>query len=178
MLKVKVPTNVMQYIFPGILLRSLLIGQILLTANAEQGGCRNVSALANYVLTGHVFDTKYGKSFERCVISCEDDNRCLSINYMRFTKTCELNTRGKATNPCDLIPRDGNVYMDSLRHFAKDTCALNPCRNGGTCVVTSCCRGFKCECGDFYRGYTCEGELLLVKRFINGRQKAVILVKL
>lgn len=154
-------TNVMQYVFNGILLRSLLIGQIFLVpvfSHQLHHGCQNVTSVTNYMLDGHVFDTIYGKSFETCVISCEDNKRCLSLNYKHVTRTCELNTRSKSTNPCDLLPRDGAVYLDSLKHYTNDACALVPCRNGVTCLVTSCCRGFKCDCGDFYRGELCEGE--------------------
>ncbi|XP_031561189.1 lactadherin-like [Actinia tenebrosa] len=154
----------MQYVVFGILLTSLLTGQIILDpviSHRLHHGCQNVSSVANYKLEGHVFDTIYGKNFETCVISCEDDKRCLSLNYKHVTRACELNTRSKSTNPCDLVPRDGVVYMDSLKHYTKDACALFPCKNGVTCLVTSCCRGFKCDCGVFYTGEFCEDCTLL-----------------
>ena len=151
-----------QHVFYGILFRSLLIGQIILVPvlSRKQHECQNVTSVANYLLDGHVFDTIYGKSFETCVISCDDNQRCLSLNYKHVTRTCELNTRSKSTNPCDLLPRHSTIYMDSLKHYTKDACALMPCRNGVTCLVTSSCRGFRCDCRGSYRGELCEGGLV------------------
>ncbi|KAK3740553.1 hypothetical protein QZH41_014954 [Actinostola sp. cb2023] len=147
----------MQYLLTWILLRSLIVGQITRQVHADPPPCRSIQSIPNYVLTGHVINTIYGKRFDTCVILCENDVKCFSINYMHTKRMCQLNAKSRSTNPCDLKPSDdGTVYMDNVRHFHKDACALNPCKNGGTCMVTSSCQGYKCHCGAYYKGLTCE----------------------
>lgn len=143
------------YLFTWIFLRSLVTSQV----KTSLPTCKTIQSIPNYTLKGHVRRSTKGKNFESCVMQCERDVKCFSINYSHATRLCQLNSRSRDTNPFDFTLGDEfDVYMDSLEHFQKDACTLGPCQNNGTCQATSSNPGYICQCGMFFKGSHCEGK--------------------
>ena len=75
-------------------------------------------SIANRVLTGHAFLTKPSPNIEDCVISCiECDPSCVSINYYRKTKVCELNNKTVDSNPDNMVDFEWAIYMTNSLRF-------------------------------------------------------------
>ena len=43
-----------------------------------------------------------------------------------------------------------------------DSCATNPCQNGGTCIATGDGSNYRCFCPLYYTGYDCEGIIQIM----------------
>lgn len=125
------------------------------TATIEQP-CRTIKSISNRALAGHVIGVSASSSVEKCLVKCEREPDCYSINYMLSSKTCELNKGTRLSHPNQFLPRENTVYLDSL-HERYHACVHPPCQNGGTCIILPRSPGYKCNCQPKYSGDDCQG---------------------
>ena len=68
-------------------------------------------------LASHVNSTTISSSLSDCVVMCQNEFRCKSLNFRLKDKSCDLNDGDRYTHPEDYGPQEGSVYMDtSLKH--------------------------------------------------------------
>lgn len=120
--------------------------------------CRSVTSINRYTLKGHAYKTVKDKELVTCVITCDHDPACYSINYMFGTRTCELCRTTRVSHPADLVYTPDSVYLEHLSRPAGSCSGNMPCRNRGTCVNVPQAPGYRCFCRDHYVGELCEGK--------------------
>ncbi|XP_031556668.1 lactadherin-like isoform X2 [Actinia tenebrosa] len=118
--------------------------------------CRSVTSIDRYTLKGHAYKTVKDKDVITCVVTCDHDPACYSINYIFSTGTCELCHTTRVSHPSDLIYTPDSVYMEHLSRPAGSCSGNMPCRNRGTCVNVPQSPGYRCFCRDHYVGDLCE----------------------
>jgi len=64
-------------------------------------------------LSSHVISTGISSSLSDCVIMCQNEFRCKSLNFRLRDKSCDLNDADRYTHPEDYGPQEGSVYMDT-----------------------------------------------------------------
>lgn len=135
--------------------------------------CRAVASIADYSLKGHIYKTIANKDVSTCIVACDNDNTCFSINYKFTNRLCELSDRTRVTKPDDFVHTPDSVYLEHL-YRPSGSCFNNaaPCKNGATCVNVPQTPGFKCFCRRDYDGVLCQGIdfhsmylFLKIKRF-------------
>ncbi|XP_070535747.1 uncharacterized protein [Ptychodera flava] len=95
--------------------------------------------------------------FDQCMLT----DWCLSINYRKFTKVCQLNAQDKLSLPGNYGQQGGYVYADFRSGVLDEkylgSCASSPCLNGGSCRV-DCLNTtqYYCLCPPYYSGPQCE----------------------
>ena len=68
-------------------------------------------------LSSHVNSTGISSSLSDCVMMCENEFRCKSLNFRLKDKSCDLNDADRYTHPEDYGPQEGSVHMDtSVKH--------------------------------------------------------------
>ncbi|KAL9963496.1 hypothetical protein ACROYT_G027007 [Oculina patagonica] len=91
-----------------------------------------------------------------CIVTCQDDPRCYSLNFKFTLNLCELNSETRiSVEPKNFVSSGDTIYLDNLYRPYRP-CENVPCKNGGTCVTTNLYPGFKCECKAGYIGPACE----------------------
>ena len=140
----------------------LLFSSLIYKNTAGSGNCRTILSDTDHVLTGHVMRTLKPKSFESCTFSCELEPQCFSVNYILFTKTCQLNNVTKEYFPGDVVTQQGAFYMAMVIRTYQDPCVSMRCENGGTCVSSP---SVKCECSDGFSGLRCESKNIVLIYF-------------
>ena len=134
-----------------------------------QNGCKDVHSISGYSLTGHAYRTLSGVRMITCIVTCEDDPECHSINFKFTHKLCELNnTTRQSAESKYFVPSEDYVYLNKLHQqtvqlhrYNSDTskpCDYSPCKYGGSCSNTNYQPGFVCNCQTGYTGPTCEGK--------------------
>ena len=120
--------------------------------------CVTVSSIEDYFLIGHAFTRISGKSLMTCIVSCDQDPNCYSLNYKFPTKTCELNNVSRSLHPEEFVLSPDAVYFDHPSRPSGSCSGDWPCRNKGKCVNVAGAPGFRCECRYDYIGDTCKGN--------------------
>ena len=68
-------------------------------------------------LSSHVNSTRISSSLSDCVMTCQNEFHCKSLNFRLKDKSCDLNDADRYTHPEDYGPQEGSVYMDtSVKH--------------------------------------------------------------
>ena len=62
------------------------------------------------ILQGHTFKSLETKSPLDCVLHCNAETRCQSINFEMLTGRCELNNRTKDARLEDFVAKEGHIY--------------------------------------------------------------------
>lgn len=131
---------------------------ILFQTKTCQTGCQDVSSISGYTLTRHTYRMMSRVRLITCIVTCQDDPECYSINFKFPIEQCELNNETRLSiEPQYFVPSPNTVYLDNLYRPYKP-CDKAPCKNNGSCVIINSYPGFKCVCKDGYLGPICEGE--------------------
>ncbi|KAK2570348.1 Uromodulin [Acropora cervicornis] len=72
--------------------------------------CGMASSENGKILQGHTFKSLETKSPLDCVLHCNAETRCQSINFEMLTGRCELNNRTKDARLEDFVAKEGHIY--------------------------------------------------------------------
>ena len=75
--------------------------------------------VADHALQGHVFKSVTVDSVSQCHVTCKDDCRCISMNYIQNIPrdNCQLNDVNKVLKPDALKYKLGATYYDLVRKY-------------------------------------------------------------
>ena len=75
--------------------------------------------VADRALQGHVFKSVTVESVSQCHVTCKDDCRCISMNYIQNIprNNCQLNDVNKIMKPDALKYKPGTNYYDLTREY-------------------------------------------------------------
>ena len=75
--------------------------------------------LADYTLEGHVFKSVTVDRVSECHVTCKDDCRCISMNFLQNIprNNCQLNDVNKIMRPEALKYKPGTNYYDLVREY-------------------------------------------------------------
>ena len=125
--------------------------------------CQATAAIANYILVGHVHKLLSLKKMLTCIIACQEEPKCYSVNYHLGKMTWELSLQTRGNYPQDFVHRSEWLYMEMLRQPPKAPpllfCNHVTCKNGGTCLNTK--SRYHCVCKDEFWGPVCERKWTL-----------------
>lgn len=138
--------------------------------------CITVSSINDYSLIGHTYKTSSGKSLLTCIISCDQDVHCYSINYKIPIKTCELSDATRYSHPEELAFSPDAVHFDHPSRPSGSCVGDWPCKNAGKCVNLPRDPGFKCHCQNDYVGDTCSGNEMTVVRMSKLKGSTIVLL--
>ena len=127
--------------------------------------CITTSSIRDHTLIGHSYSISSGKSLLTCVISCDRDQHCYSINYKVAFKTCELSNATRFSHPKNFAFSSDAVYLDHLSRHLGSCKGDWPCRNKGKCVNVAADPGFLCLFQHSYIGDICAGNEITLKLF-------------
>lgn len=123
-----------------------------------QTGCQDVSSISGYSLTGHTYRMMSQVRLITCIVMCQDDPECYSLNFRSALRQCELNNGTRLSTASGyFVPAENTVYLDNLYRPYKP-CDNSPCKNNGSSVTVNSYPGFKCDCKARYFGPTCESK--------------------
>ncbi|KAJ7392555.1 hypothetical protein OS493_010201 [Desmophyllum pertusum] len=134
----------------------LFIFMFLGTTVCDQEHCQIIRSISNRALNGHVIGASMSSSVEKCLVQCERNPDCYSINYVFSSKSCELNKGTRLSHPGNFLPRENTVYFDGSLHRHYHACVHPPCQNGATCVLLTQSPGYECKCQPKYSGNHCQ----------------------
>lgn len=108
---------------------------ILFQTKTCQTGCQDVSSISGYTLTRHTYRMMSRVRLITCIVTCQDDPECYSINFKFPIEQCELNNETRLSiEPQYFVPSPNTVYLDNLYRPYKP-CDKAPCKNNGSCVI-------------------------------------------
>ncbi|XP_074633810.1 retinoschisin-like [Acropora palmata] len=130
---------------------------ITLPQNANcQSSCDSVSSISGYSLVQHRYRILPKVRLITCIITCQNDPECYSLNFRFSTRQCELSNGTRLSiAPEYFVPSVDTVYFDNLYRPYKP-CDMTPCKNKGSCVIINSYPGYKCDCQKGYFGPRCE----------------------
>lgn len=137
---------------------ALLLKLIFASVASGLDNCITVTSIKDYSLIGHAYRTSSGKSLMTCIISCDQDAHCYSLNYRFAANTCELNNATRYSNLQEFMFSPDTVYFDHPTRPSGSCLADWPCKNMGKCVNVARAPGYRCECQHDYIGDTCNGN--------------------
>ena len=132
---------------------------VFVSITAGRNDCITVSSIKDYSLIGHTYKSTSGKSLMTCIISCDQDAKCYSLNYKFPAKTCELNNVTRSLHLREFVFSPDTVYFDHPSRPSGSCSGDWPCENNGKCINVARFPGFKCECQHDYIGDTCKGNI-------------------
>ena len=137
---------------------SLTFHLIFVSVAAGLNNCIAVTSIRDYSLTNHIYKISSGKSQLTCIVACDQDIKCYSLNYRFPSKTCELSNSTRFADLQDFLFSPDVVYFDHLSRPSGSCVGDAPCKNSGRCVNLAKAPGFKCKCYKDYTGETCNGN--------------------
>ncbi|XP_031572505.1 uncharacterized protein LOC116306571 [Actinia tenebrosa] len=63
-----------------------------------------------YALKNSAYKSFSTASYATCLLACEADMTCMSLNFLMSTSTCDLNTQTKESTPRYFIERHNSIY--------------------------------------------------------------------
>ncbi|CAH3154902.1 unnamed protein product, partial [Porites evermanni] len=134
---------------------SLTFHLIFVSVAAGLNNCIAVTSIKDYSLTNHIYKISSGKSQLTCIVACDQDTKCYSLNYRFPSKTCELSNSTRFADLQDFLFSPDVVYFDHLSRPSGSCVGDAPCKNNGRCFNLAKAPGFKCKCYKDYTGETC-----------------------
>ena len=129
-----------------------------ITAQTGQTGCQDVHSISGYSLTGHTYRMIRGVRLITCIVTCQDDPECCSLNFKFMPKLCEISNGTRlSVEPHYFVLTGDTIYLENLYRPYRP-CDNVSCKNGGTCITINWYPGFKCVCKEGYIGPSCEGR--------------------
>ena len=135
------------------------LSAVFIYITAGWDDCITVSSIKDYSLIGHAYKSTSGRSLQTCIISCDQDANCYSLNFKFPAKTCELNNVTRSLDLQQFVFTPDTVYFDHPTRPSGSCSGDWPCKNKGKCVNVARFPGFKCECQHDYIGDTCKGKV-------------------
>ena len=83
--------------------------QIIKLTEALQ--CGSEGSISGWMLQKHIYKTIHVDKGINCVLICQKDNRCQSLNFAMRLRICELNDRTKEARPEDFVPNPDRYYF-------------------------------------------------------------------
>jgi len=83
--------------------------QIIKLTEALQ--CGSEGSISGWMLQKHIYKTIHVDKGIDCVLICQNDNRCQSLNFAMRLRICELNDRTKEARPEDFVPNPDRHYF-------------------------------------------------------------------
>jgi len=120
-------------------------------------GCRSVTSIQNYILYNHNYQIISNIDLLKCIITCDTNTNCYSINYLFPMRLCELSNATRAIEPIMFQYRQDAIYIEHLYRPEGSCTGDYPCKNRGTCVNIPQYPGYRCFCTDAYVGNHCQG---------------------
>ena len=156
--------------------QTLVFQLVLASITTGLDNCITVSSIKDYSLIGHTYKTSSGKSLLSCIISCDQDVHCYSINYKLPTKTCELSDATRYSHPEELVFSQDTIHFDHPSRPSGSCVGDWPCENAGKCINLPRDPGFKCECQNDFVGDSCGGNEVTVVRMNKLKGSTIVLV--
>ena len=131
-----------------------------------------MSSISGYSLVQHSYRILPKVRLITCIITCQNDPECYSLNFRLSLRQCELSNGTRLSiAPEYFVPSVDTVYFDNLYRPYKP-CDMTPCKNKGSCVIINSYPGYKCDCQKGYFGPRCEGRY--DKKSCNAPKKCVV----
>ncbi|XP_044181356.1 uncharacterized PE-PGRS family protein PE_PGRS3-like isoform X2 [Acropora millepora] len=73
--------------------------------------CGSEGSISGWMLQKHIYKTIHVDKGIDCVLICQNDNRCQSLNFAMRLRICELNDRTKEARPEDFVPNPDRHYF-------------------------------------------------------------------
>ena len=83
--------------------------QIIKLTEALQ--CGSEGSISGWMLQKHIYKTIHVDKGIDCVLICQNDNRCQSLNFAMRLRICELNDRTKEARPEHFVPNPDRHYF-------------------------------------------------------------------
>lgn len=99
----------MAEIWLSIISRVFITYQVIVSVINSQH-CRTASSENGKMLQGHTFQSLMAGNPLECMLKCNTEIQCQSINYEMMTNECELNNRTKEARPEDFVEKRGKLY--------------------------------------------------------------------
>ncbi|XP_031570338.1 EGF-like repeat and discoidin I-like domain-containing protein 3 [Actinia tenebrosa] len=76
--------------------------------------CRTVEPISGFCLRGQSYKTYDTVTLERCILLCEQETGCFSINYFKRTRECQLNNSSNNDFIENFVQDDACLYIDNV----------------------------------------------------------------
>lgn len=84
-----------------------------LVVSCDESKCNETSSVPNVRLVGLVFLKRRAENMNECVMECDKQAQCGSVNFKLMDSMCELNKASVHIAPHRYIPANGYVYSDN-----------------------------------------------------------------
>ena len=81
--------------------------------SCEDPRCNETSSVPNARLLGYVFMTGRAETMSDCIMSCDNNKECRSVNFRWMDFVCELNKADVHIAPQNYISAKGYTYSDN-----------------------------------------------------------------
>lgn len=92
--------------------------------------CRTVEPVRGFRLDEQSYRTYKSVTLERCILLCEENTGCISINYFKSTRKCQLNKSSKDDAIDDFVQDSNCLYIDNVLHQDVKQGPLCKCKLG------------------------------------------------
>ena len=103
---------------------SILIALLLVQWTSYMDGkcpfktkCIRKESQSDHVLQGHVFREFRTDRFSSCSGECQNDKRCMSVNFSLATLVCQLNHQTAATRPSWFVKGKNFIYTENIERY-------------------------------------------------------------
>ena len=76
--------------------------------------CLDSSSEFGFHLTNHVMDSFQVDRISRCLIICNENPVCQSMNFNRVSRTCQLNNETKKSRPEDFLRNKEFIHAENI----------------------------------------------------------------
>lgn len=87
--------------------------------------CTDSRSEFGFYLTGHSVRSFQVDRLSRCLIACNNDPTCQSVNINRFSKMCDFNNETKHSRPGNFLANEAYVYANNLDRGKSNFCSVS-----------------------------------------------------